>query len=83
MESRYFFTKLPPVNRVDTALTCLTVMSYLLSRRADLILMMEGMLLKNFAFFSDPQQDPLVTSRLCLFLGYYCDNMFKSNQDNC
>jgi hypothetical protein len=79
LQARYFFARLSPVQRIDTSLVALTVMSYLLSRRNDLISLLENMLKINFAFFSDQSQDPLITSRLCLFLGYYCDNLFKSD----
>jgi hypothetical protein len=62
LQARYFFARLSPVQRIDTSLVALTVMSYLLSRRNDLIALLENMLKINFAFFSDHSQDPLITS---------------------
>lgn len=78
LQPRYFFTRMGPVQRIEACLVVVTVMSYLLSRRSDLIALLEDLLSKNFAFFADPALDPLVTVRLCLFIGYYCDNLFKA-----
>ena len=77
-EDRYFFTKVSPVYRIDACLIALTVMSYMLSRRTDILLMMESMLEINAQFFMDENLDGLIRVRLALFLGYYCDNLFKS-----
>jgi hypothetical protein len=55
----------------------LTVMSYLLSRRTDLIGQMQDMLKNNSEYFANAEV--IVQARLSLFLGYYCDNVFKSD----
>jgi len=74
------FTKMSPVSRIESSLVILTVMSYLLSRRNDLIRLLEEMLKSNHAYFNNGNLDALIQTRLSLFLGYYCDNLFKADQ---
>ena len=81
ISNRFFFQKMNRYERIDVCLMALTVMSYLLSRRLDLIAMIEQMLRVNIQFFQNPDLHPVIRVRLCLFLGYYCDNLFKSNED--
>ena len=81
ISNRYFFQKMNPYDRIDACLMTLTVMSYLLSRRPDLISMIEQMLRANLPFFQNAKLHPVIIVRLCLFLGYYCDNLFKANGD--
>lgn len=81
LKERLLFTKMNNVNRIEASLMILTVVSYLLSRRKDLIGMMEDMLKTNKAYFESPQLNELVSARLSLFIGYYCDNIFKTQEN--
>ena len=40
--------------------------------------MIEGMLKLNLTFFQNPQLHHVLIVRLGLFLGYYCENLFKT-----
>ena len=57
-------------------------MSYLLSRRSDIIQLLETVLQEYAPYFSNDKLDPLIRSRFALFFGYYCDNLFKTVKNN-
>jgi hypothetical protein len=51
INQRLFFKRLSPYDRLDACLMALSVMSYLLSKRSDLISLIEVMLRQNINFF--------------------------------
>jgi hypothetical protein len=57
LSDKYFFVKVDVVHRIDACLVTLTILSYLLSKRADILASMESMLSECSAYFQSPNLD--------------------------
>ncbi|CAD8073854.1 unnamed protein product [Paramecium primaurelia] len=76
LQDKKLFKEYSPVDRIESSLVILTVMSYLIQKRQDIVLLMEQLLTDNLLFFQNVQEQ-IIKLRLSLFFGYYCDNLFK------
>ncbi|CAD8066142.1 unnamed protein product [Paramecium primaurelia] len=78
LQDKKLFKEYSPVDRIESSLVILTIMSYLIQKRLDIVLLMEQLLSDNLLFFQNVQ-DQIIKLRLSLFFGYYCDNLFKKD----
>jgi hypothetical protein len=62
--------------RTETCFMALSVMSYLLPKRHDLVRLLEIFLRQQLQNFLGPQMPPLLKARFCMFIGYYADVLF-------
>ncbi|CAD8163781.1 unnamed protein product [Paramecium octaurelia] len=78
LQDKKLFKEYTPVDRIESSLVILTIMSYLIQKRFDIVLLMEQLLTDNLLFFQSIQEQ-IIKLRLSLFFGYYCDNLFKKD----
>ena len=62
--------------RVETSFLILTILSYLMPKRRDLIKTLQDILIVNTKYFMDACD--LIKARFCLFWGYFADALFLS-----
>jgi len=65
----------PAVSRVETCLLVLSILSFSLPRRPDLMMLLETTLLGYAKFFYETP-DALIRNRYCLLISYYIENIF-------
>jgi len=73
----FFLSKTDPKFRLDACIVSLSVLSYLVSQRDDLIEEIENLLVSYKQYFFNEKNDALIKSRMCLFFGYYFENLFQ------
>ncbi|CAD8079349.1 unnamed protein product [Paramecium sonneborni] len=78
MSEKKLFTEYNAVDRLESSLIVLTIMSYLIQKRFDIVNLMEQLLVDNSSFFQNIQHQ-IIKVRFSLFFGYYCDNLFKKD----
>ncbi|CAD8063570.1 unnamed protein product [Paramecium primaurelia] len=78
ISDKKLFTEYNAVDRIESSLIVLTIMSYLIQKRFDIVSMMEQLLTENLIFFQNIQHQ-IIKVRFSLFFGYYCDNLFKKD----
>lgn len=69
---------------METCLLIISVLSYILPKRNDLVDILERTLKENAQYFYANNNLPFILkSRFCLFLGYFSDTIFlhKDNKD--
>ncbi|CAD8119908.1 unnamed protein product [Paramecium sonneborni] len=76
ISDKKLFQEFTPVDRIESGLMILTIMSYLIQKRQDIISLMEQLLQTNLSFFTNTTEQ-IIKVRFALFFGYYCDNLFK------
>ncbi|CAD8204480.1 unnamed protein product [Paramecium pentaurelia] len=76
ISNKKLFQEFTPVDRIESSLMILTIISYLVQRRQDIIQLMEQLLQQNLQFFTNTTEQ-IIKVRFALFFGYYCDNLFK------
>jgi hypothetical protein len=74
-----FLTKTPANIRTETCLIVISVLSYLIPRRNDLMTLLEQTLMTYHEYFLNHKSDPLIRSRICLVIAYYAENIFQDN----
>jgi len=70
------FLMSPPDIKVETCLMIVSVLSYIIPKRNDLLQLLQKTLIQNSNFFLNQSASALVRARLCLILGYYSENLF-------
>ncbi|CAD8078453.1 unnamed protein product [Paramecium sonneborni] len=78
LQEKKLFKEYSAVDRIESSLVVLTIMSYLIQKRMDIVLLMEQLLTDNLQFFQNVKEQ-IIKLRLSLFFGYYCDNLFKKD----
>ncbi|CAD8091600.1 unnamed protein product [Paramecium sonneborni] len=78
ISEKKLFTEYNAIDRIESSLIVLTIMSYLIQKRFDIVSLMEQLLVDNLKFFQNIQQQ-IIKVRFSLFFGYYCDNLFKKD----
>ncbi|CAK82350.1 unnamed protein product (macronuclear) [Paramecium tetraurelia] len=76
LQDKKLFKEYTPIDRIESSLVILTIMSYLIQKRLDIVQLMEQLLTDNLLYFQNVQEQ-IIKLRLSLFFGYYCDNLFK------
>ncbi|CAD8125119.1 unnamed protein product [Paramecium sonneborni] len=76
INNKKIFQEFTSVDRIESSLMILTIISYLIQKRQDIISMMEQLLQSNMQFFTNTTEQ-IIKVRFALFFGYYCDNLFK------
>ncbi|CAK67075.1 unnamed protein product (macronuclear) [Paramecium tetraurelia] len=76
ISDKKLFQEFTPVDRIESSLMILTIISYLVQKRYDIIQLMEQLLSSNLVFFTNTTEQ-IIKVRFALFFGYYCDNLFK------
>ncbi|CAD8209120.1 unnamed protein product [Paramecium octaurelia] len=76
ISDKKLFQEFTPVDRIESSLMILTIISYLVQKRQDIIQLMEQLLSSNLVFFTNTTEQ-IIKVRFALFFGYYCDNLFK------
>mmetsp|Transcript_26388 Transcript_26388/g.23311 ORF Transcript_26388/g.23311 Transcript_26388/m.23311 type:complete len:125 (+) Transcript_26388:1427-1801(+) len=62
--------------RVESCLLVLSVMSYAISRRSDLMIMLEKLFIEYQEYFLE-KSNSIIKARMCLLLPYYSETLFK------
>ncbi|CAD8182699.1 unnamed protein product [Paramecium octaurelia] len=76
ISNKKLFQEFTPVDRIESSLMILTIISYLVQKRQDIIQLMEQLLQSNLPFFTNTTEQ-IIKVRFALFFGYYLDNLFK------
>jgi len=63
--------------RVETCILVLSVISYQMDTRDDLLRPIERMFAGYHEYFAGADPSPLLQSRLCLFFGFYINHLYK------
>lgn len=66
---------------LDACLMVLSIMSYILHQRQDLIQLLQQCLESNYSALTSNQQHPIVRVRVCMLISYYYDNLFEQKKD--
>ncbi|CAD8157854.1 unnamed protein product [Paramecium pentaurelia] len=78
ISNKKLFTECNAVDRIECSLIVLTIMSSLIQKRIDIVIMLEQLLTNNLDFFQNIQQQ-IIKVRFSLFYGYFADNLFKKD----
>jgi len=76
-QNSLFISQTDPKIQLDTCIVALSVLSYLVRQRKDLILDVEDLLIRYKEYFFNEKNDALIKSRMCLFIGYYFEHLFQ------
>ncbi|CAD8201259.1 unnamed protein product [Paramecium pentaurelia] len=76
ISDKKLFQEFTAVDRIESSLMILAIISYLVQKRQDIIQLMEQLLQSNLLFFTNTTEQ-IIKVRFALFFGYYCDNLFK------
>jgi hypothetical protein len=63
---------------LDITLVTLSILSYALVKRGDLLQSLDKLILPNLEQFLTPQAPLLIRTRFCLFLSFYLDQLFTT-----
>jgi hypothetical protein len=63
---------------LDVCLLSLTIVSYSLVKRPELMASLDQLMIENLPRLIDPNQSPLIRSRMCLFFSFYLDQLFST-----
>jgi hypothetical protein len=79
----YMMANFQPEDIADVCMLALTMVSYIIPKRADLVMIFDQSLSQNFDIITSTE-NILLRSRMCLLLGYYADMIFMPsvNADN-
>lgn len=72
------FFKLAPEIIIETCILSMTVISYLLPKRTDIIMSLDHMMIKDLDLLL-VDTHVLIQARMALFFGYFSDILFKNN----
>ena len=76
-----FLARNPPEIIIETSLLSLTITSYLLPKRMDIINALDHMLKRNLDLLISSETNVLIQARMALFYGYYTDILFKDDDE--
>nr|QES95450.1 armadillo-type fold protein [Philasterides dicentrarchi] len=70
-------------SRIETSFLALSVMSYTIPKRVDIVTEIENFFRQNLpVLLNFNTMSGLVISRICMFIGYYSDTIFQSKQES-